>query len=338
MINISVVIPCKNEVNYIEECIRAIFSSELPKNIQLNVLVVDGMSTDGTRDIVNRLIKEFSNLKLLNNEKELTPYAFNIGTHETDFDFLQIVGARHIISSNYIYVCFKKIIANDEIWCAGGRIENSYINSKAKIIAEAMSTSFGMGLGNFRTLKKTGFTDTVTSPMYPKSVFDEIGYFDERLTRNQDDDFNYRVLKSGGKILFINEIHLKYYVRASLKNLKRQFYQYGYWKVYVNKKHKAITTFRQLVPLFFVLFLFLLPISFYFQVLSFFIFLPITVLYLTLVLIFGVRLIEKSEDTFTALLAYPSIHISYGLGYLVGIFHFILLNKAPSPKHKRLSR
>src|SRR5690606_3501315 len=89
-------------------------------------------------------------------------------------------------------------------------------------------------------------------------VFNKIGYFDEELVRNQDDDFNYRVANAGGKIYFDAEISLKYYVRGNFKNLWKQFFQYGYWKVYVNKKHKAITTFRQLIPPLFVVYLFLL--------------------------------------------------------------------------------
>ena len=97
-----------------------------------------------------------------------------------------------------------------------------------------------MGLGNFRTLSKSAYTDTVTSPMYPKKVFETVGLFDAQLTRNQDDDFNFRVLKAGGKIWFEADINLKYYVRSTFKQVRKQFFQYGYWKVYVNKKHKTM--------------------------------------------------------------------------------------------------
>ncbi|MFM7978930.1 MAG: glycosyltransferase family 2 protein, partial [Candidatus Fonsibacter sp.] len=91
--------------------------------------------------------------------------------------------------------------------------------------------------------------------MYPKFVFDMIGLFDEQLVRNQDDDFNFRITKAGGKIWFENDIVLDYYVRSNFKGLSRQFYQYGYWKVFVNKKHKTFTTFRQLAPPVFILYL-----------------------------------------------------------------------------------
>lgn len=338
MIKISVAIPCKNEVKFITECIEAIYNSEFKEDIVLNVIVVDGMSSDGTRECVKQLMTRFNTLHLVDNEKELTPYAFNLGLNKFEFDYLQIVGARHIISKNYIAECVKALEENSEIWCAGGQIINSFSNEKSEVIAKAMSTSFGMGIGNFRTLTKTGFTDTVTSPMYPKFVFEKLGLFDERLIRNQDDDFNYRVTHSGGKILYIHEISLKYYVRTSLKNLRRQFFQYGYWKVFVNKKHKTVTTIRQLVPLLFVLFLLFaisslayLPLFLYFS-------LPILALYCLLVITFGLRLAKQFDTVGTALLVYPLMHVSYGLGYLQGIIEFLILGKTPSDKQKRLSR
>ena len=102
-----------------------------------------------------------------------------------------------------------KTLRNDEkTWCVGGKLINSYTNFLSEVISKCMASKFGMGIGNFRTLNDSGYTDTVTSPMYPKFVFERIGFFDEELVRNQDDDFNYRVAKAGGKIFFSSEICL----------------------------------------------------------------------------------------------------------------------------------
>jgi GT2 family glycosyltransferase len=228
MIKISVVIPCRNEVLYIRECIEAIYANELTSEVILSVFVVDGMSDDGTRELVLNLEKQFPNLKLINNEKKLTPFAFNLGIYKVPVDYIQIVGARHILSSKYLQKSLDILQSNSEIWCVGGKLINEYLNETGEIISKAMSTTFGMGLGNFRTLEKSGFTDTVTSPMYPYWVFEKIGFFDEQLIRNQDDDFNFRVTKAGGKIWFEAAISLKYYVRGNFQGLYRQFYQYGY--------------------------------------------------------------------------------------------------------------
>lgn len=340
MIRLSVVIPCRNEAPYIEECIRAIFSSKITTNVVLNVFVVDGMSDDGTRDKVNELKKEFSSLDLIDNKKKLTPYAFNLGIFEKECDYVQIIGARHIISDNYLNNCLEKLQNDTSTWCVGGKIINEYVNETGKVIASAMSTSLGMGIGNFRTLEKSGFTDTVTSPMYPYWVFEKIGFFDEELIRNQDDDFNYRVTKAGGKIYFDADISLKYYVRGNYKNLRKQFYQYGYWKVYVNQKHKAVTTLRQLVPPFFVAYLFLFLFGWLFGGLAGTISTLPLLLYLALVSYVSYDITSKDQSLkFGAIFkTFPILHLSYGLGYLKGILDFLILKKKPSDRQKELSR
>lgn len=354
---ISLVIPCRNEVQYIEECIRAIYQSKIDSTYTLNVFVVDGMSDDGTRELVQKLRgSEFPSLNLIDNVAQLTPYAFNLGIHAQTCDFVQIVGARHILSDNYLQTCLDVLQGDPSIWCVGGKIINEYVNDEGRIISAAMSTSFGMGLGNFRTLEKSGFTDTVTSPMYPVAVFEKIGFFDEELIRNQDDDFNYRVTHAGGKIYFSAEISLRYYVRGNFKSLYRQFYQYGYWKVYVNQKHRAVTTLRQLVPPLFVFYLIVLVISNAVLIglrdtfpegviISNLLQIPFC-LYILLNLLSAYRLLpslnERMPKAYFSFLklcwTYLILHFAYGLGYLKGIVDFLLFKKKPSDKHKRLSR
>lgn len=337
---ISVAIPCRNEESFIEECIDSLYESTLPNDVIMSVFVVDGMSDDNTRKIIKELQNKYSTLFLIDNHKQMTPFAFNLGIKAKEFDYFQIVGARHIISKNYISNCLKRLQSDDSVWCVGGKIENVYVNETGRVVANVMSTSLGMGIGNFRTLSKSGYTDTVTSPMYPSWVFDKIGYFDEELIRNQDDDFNYRVAKAGGKIFFDASIHLKYYVRGSYSNLWKQFNQYGYWKVYVNKKHKAVTTIRQLVPPLFVLYLLFSLLSWLFGgMFGSFSSIPVLI-YLLLVLYTSTK-IKKEEpllNTWDIFKTFPLLHISYGLGYLQGILHFIVLRREPSKKNKSMSR
>jgi GT2 family glycosyltransferase len=337
-VRISVVIPCRNEVKYIEECIQAIYQNELHELILLSVFVVDGMSDDGTRTVVKELESNFPSLKLIDNTKQLTPFAFNIGIHEQEADYIQIIGARHIVSPNYISKSLSILEGNKDIWCVGGRLINEFTNEVSSIISKAMDTSFGMGIGNFRILEMSGYTDTVTSPMYPFWVFDKIGFFDEQLVRNQDDDFNFRVTNAGGKIWFEKEISLRYYVRANYKGLYKQFFQYGYWKVFVNKKHKAVTTIRQLVPPLFVLFILLAPffilLNNALSVLTFF----GLGFYILLGIYFSVKKAGKTSEIGGIAITFPILHFSYGLGYLLGIWHFLFLKKTPADKQKKLSR
>ena len=336
---IAVVIPCRNEVRNIEECIDAIYASDLPPGFELTVNVVDGISTDGTIEILQRLQHKYSRLQIVPNEKQLTPFAFNLGIYAAkDADFYQIIGARQVVSSNYLKEAVESLEKDPSVWCVGGQVHNVYLNKNSKMIAQAMSTSFGMGLGNFRTLNESGFVDTVGTPMYPAWVFEKIGYFDEELIRNQDDDFNFRVIKAGGKIFYNHSISLKYYVRGSESQLWKQFMQYGYWKVYVNKKHKAVTTLRQLVPPLFVLFLMLLPFLFLINPLVFFIGLSFLGVYILLGLLVTSRIAESITEFNRIFIIFPILHVSYGWGYLKGIFRFLIMNKKPSIQSKTLSR
>ncbi len=337
---ICVVIPCRNEVNFIEECVQAIYNSEGLDDSEIVVHVVDGMSNDGTREKINDLKQTYPSLVLVDNEKQLTPFAFNLGIKScVDATHYQIIGARHIVSSNYLFNALRKIDSDESVWCVGGRIVNEYLSDTGKIIALSMGSAFGMGIGNFRTLSESGFTDTVTSPMYPSKVFEQIGLFDEELIRNQDDDFNFRVSRAGGKIFLDAEISLKYYVRGTFSGLFRQFFQYGYWKVYVNKKHGVVTTIRQLIPPLFVLYLMGLPFTLIFGCVPFLFMLIPLALYVVLDTVVSMKIaLREKVNMLKLMFTYPILHISYGAGYWKGLFHFVLLNRKPSDREKRLSR
>lgn len=338
---IAVVIPCRNEVKNIEECIHAIFESDIPQSWQINVNVVDGLSDDGTIELLQSLQNQYPLLSIVVNHKKVTPIAFNLGIQAGDgCDYVQIIGARQVIDKTYIRKAVERLESDKSIWCVGGKVNNVFQNYEGKVFASVMSTSLGMGLGNFRTVEESTFVDTVGTPMYPYWVFEKIGYFDEELVRNQDDDFNYRVTSAGGKIFFDASISLKYYVRGNFQQLRKQFYQYGYWKVFVNQKHKSVTTIRQLVPPLFVLYLMLAVLSWLFGSIFGTVGSTPLLIYLAITLFVTYKLTkeDKSLKFFDVFKTFPILHISYGLGYLRGVLDFLLLKKKPSDKQKQLSR
>jgi GT2 family glycosyltransferase len=335
---LSVIIPCRNEEKHIAFCIEAIFANELDASDTLEVLVIDGMSDDKTIEIVKSLQARYSTLHILKNKQKVTPVAFNLGIKASKGEYIQIVGARQLISKNYLKIAKNTFEENKDIWCVGGKVINVYENKESEIIGLAMSSPFGVGGGNFRVAQKSCYTDTVGTPMYPRRVIDKVGLFNEDLVRNQDDEYNYRVLKNGGKIYLNTEIELKYYVRASITNLYKQYYQYGYWKVYVNRLHKTITTLRQLIPLLFVIGiisgLLLALIVPYFNIL----YLTALFCYLILSIFFANKLTRKSEFIFKIIKIFVILHWSYGYGYLRGVIDFYVLRIKPSNKSTSLSR
>ncbi len=335
---VSIVIPCRNEKGYIEEVLCSIYENEYPLDL-IEVIIVDGMSNDGTRELFPKFKAKYQQISIIDNLKQKTPFAFNLGIKQAKGDVIMICGARFLLSKNYINEIVDVLNNHNEIGCVGGRIINIYENATSEIISKAMSSKFGVGFNNFRTINKDVYVDTVTPPAFRKSIFTELGYFDEYLTRNQDDDFSFRLIKAGYKILLKSNISFKYYVRASYNKLFIQFRQYGYWKVYVNKKHKTVTTLRQLFPM---LFLLSFPLFGVLNLLSSkfaYVFLFEILSYLLLNFIFafktsGLNLIWILKQMYTCFI----LHFSYGFGYLEGILDFIILNKIPNEKNETLSR
>ena len=335
--SISITIPARNEEKYIEKCILSILSADYPQE-KIKVFVCDGLSTDNTREIVSSLSNKHNNIQLIDNEKQTTPFALNLGLKASNCAIKIILGAHAEIDKDFIKNNVSILNDYPEVGCAGGIIENVYENESAETIGLAMSSVFGVGNAHFRTGSKNGFVDTVAFGAYRNEVFEKIGYFDEDLIRNQDDEFNFRLLQNGFKIYLNSNIKSKYYVRASFSKLYKQYYQYGYWKVYVNKKHKAVTSIRQLVPLFFVLFLFLgFTISFLHWVLATLFSLGILA-YIFLAIVFASQKSNSFEKITVIAYTFFLLHFSYGLGYLVGIFDFIALNKGPRISSQKLTR
>lgn len=333
---VAVVIPCKNEENYIEKCVRSILSSNYDINL-IDIYVCDGLSTDKTPQIVSELAKNHQQVHLLINHAQTTPQGLNLGLKTATNDLKIILGAHSEVDENFIAENVKVIQKDNTVGCAGGVIKNVFENKTSEIIGAAMSSPFGVGNAHFRTGGKEGYVDTVAFGAYKKEVFDKIGYFDEELVRNQDDEFNFRLIKNGYKIFLSPKIISLYYVRASYDKLFRQYYQYGYWKVFVNKKHQTVTSIRQLIPLFFVLFLMVGSILSLVNIYLLALFLLTLSLYCTLGLFFANK-VSKTKDILSVLFTFIILHISYGTGYFIGLFDFILLNKKPQKKSMELTR
>ncbi len=337
--SICIVIPCRNEKDYIANCLESILESDYPNEL-IEIKVVDGMSNDNTRNIIQKYSNKYAFIEIIDNVKQKTPYAFNLGIKNSSSDFIMIMGARHIISKNYISYGISKLSENMFLGCIGGAVINSYENEVSKVISKVMNSSFGVGVGNFRTnFEEEIYVDTIGTPLYKRSIFNELGLFDERLTRNQDDEFNYRVRKAGYKIMSSNNIYVKYFVRASFSKLFKQYYQYGYWKVFVNKKHKTVTTIRQLIPFIFVSYIFLFLVSLNFIDEYVYITLIPLIIYILLISYFSFRLSNKLSEIKNFFKSFFILHFSYGLGYLEGIFNFILLgNNNINVNNEELSR
>lgn len=332
--SVSIIIPCRNEKNYISKNIDSILEQDYKG--EWEVLIVDGMSDDGTREI----IEKYNNprVRLIDNPHQFTPHALNIGVDEAKGDVFIILGGHAFLDKNFVANNIKVLELDKTVGCSGGQILNIYENQTGEIISKAMSSIFGVGNATFRTGGKSNYVDTVAFGAYYKDVHYKIGGFDEDLVRNQDDEYNYKVVDAGYKIYFDPTIISHYYVRGSILKLHQQYYQYGYWKVYVNKKHKTITTLRQMIPLFFVLGLIVGGILSLLIPYFYLVFLGGVSSYVLMALFFGIRATDNVKEAMKVSTIFPILHFSYGWGYLIGIFNFILMGKKPSRRSKETTR
>jgi glycosyltransferase involved in cell wall biosynthesis len=244
---VSVLMPVRNEGAYIERSLNAVFAQDYPSEL-VEVLVCDGMSTDETRGIILQLQKHHANLRLLDNPGLIAPTALNLATAAARGEILVRVDGHCEIATDYVSNCVRHLL-EDDIDGVGGSVETVGEDQTARAIAAAMSSTFGVGGSAFRTVKgRDMLADTVPFPAYTRQIVETAGPYDEMMVRDQDDEYNYRIRKLGGRLLLAADVHSRYYSRAGLASLWRQYFGYGYWKARVLWKHPRQMRARQFVP------------------------------------------------------------------------------------------
>jgi glycosyltransferase involved in cell wall biosynthesis len=246
---VSVVVPCRNEGAFIEPCLRSILDNDYPAS-RRDIVVVDGMSDDGTRERVASLATAHAGLRMVDNPARVTPAALNLGIAETRGEIVIRMDAHVRYPRDYIrrLVEAQQVSGADNVGCALRTLPGGP-GALAEAIAVAMGHPFGVGNARFRTgVREPTWVDTVPFGCFRRSLFDRIGPFDPDLVRNQDDELNGRIVRAGGRILLLPDLVVDYFARGSLGKLGRMYYQYGYYKPLVVRKLGAVPTLRQLVP------------------------------------------------------------------------------------------
>lgn len=320
---VTVIMPIRNEQAFIEKSLGAVLAQDYPPD-RMEILVVDGMSDDGTRDVVQRLAAGDSRLRLLDNPGRIVPTGLNIGLAQASGEIVVRVDGHAIIEPDYVRRCVEHL-ETDGVDGVGGPMETIGEDYLSRAIALAMSSGFGVGGSAFRTVKdKRMLVETVPFPAYRMETIRRNGSFDEEMVRNQDDEYNYRLLKNGGKILLSPDIRSRYFSRSSLGKLWRQYFQYGYWKVRVLQKHPRQLRWRQFVPPIFVAGLAGTALLGLVVPPARWLFLGLVGLYLAANLAASVLTAVRSGPGYLPLLPviYTVLHVSYGSGFLVGLVKF----------------
>jgi len=329
---VSVIVPMRNEEAFIGKCLASVAEQDYPAEL-LEVLVIDGRSTDRSREIVSAMRAEVPGLHLLDNERKVAPVAFNIGINNARGEILTIISAHCYLASDYISRCVE-YLAKTGAECVGGPIESIGETHTAKAIALAMSCPFGVGDALFRHSQRAQYVDTLAFGAYRRDVFDRVGLFDEELIGNEDDEFNYRLRRYGGKLFLTPAIKSFYYSRASLRALWKQYFNYGFGKVRVVRKHPGLVRLRHLMPALFVAGLMIAALLGLFSPLFVLLFAVIVGSYLSLSFLFSLRIALKKGWQYLPVLplTFACLHIAYGAGFLMGLVRFILLGRRGTRK------
>lgn len=321
MVSVSVIVPCRNEVDYITQFVNSVLEQDFLGIIE--VIIADGMSDDGTLELIQS--SNDKRVSVINNPQMQVSSGLNAAISKASGDIIIRMDVHCIYPPNYISALVGHISKSKNVGNVGPSCKTSP-GGKGIVplaISLVMASSWGVGNSSFRVddpqhVKKV---DTVPFGCWRRDVFDEVGYFDVELVRNQDDEFNQRILSAGYEIHLIPRLSVTYFSRKSLLDHAKMFYQYGLFKPLVNKKAGRVTTLRQLAPPLLVLYSLLCAFLslFYIGLSAFFCLLMLLGYCIATVSIVRARGYSLFKLYWVCIITLFLTHISYGFGYLKGL-------------------
>jgi cellulose synthase/poly-beta-1,6-N-acetylglucosamine synthase-like glycosyltransferase len=321
---ITVIMPIRNEAGFIGRSLGAVLAQDYPRD-RMEVLIADGMSTDGTRDVIACLAEAYPGIRVtvLDNPGKIVPTGMNAALARAQGEIIVRVDGHTIVAPDYVSECIAALERSGAS-NVGGRMDPVSEGRFGQATALATSSFFGVGGARFHYSDHEELVDTVYMGAWPRGVFQRIGFFDEELVRNQDDELNYRLRSQGGKILLSPRIKSRYYNRSTNHALWRQYLQYGYWKVRVMQKHPLQMRPRQFVPPLFVSTLLFSSLAAPFFAIGKWMFLLIAVSYVIANLAVSVAIARNRSWRLLPLLpvTFVILHVAYGFGFLMGLVKF----------------
>lgn len=322
--SVSIVIPCYNEERYIATVLENLLP-QYPSTL-LEIIVVDGMSEDGTRAAVENFIERHaeSRVRLIDNPERNIPAALNLGIAAAEGEIIVRMDAHSVPSENYVRRAVEVLNGRDaQVVGMPWRIAPGAETPVARAIAAAVAHPFGIGDAKYRAVDvQTQYVDTVPFGVFRKSLWTQLGGFNEELLANEDYDFYYRVRRDGGRILLDAEAHCTYFARPTLRELATQYARYGSWKAQMVKLHPSSIKLRQVVAPAFVLALGGLGMLGLVWRPAWLVLVLVLAAYWSFALWFGARLAAKDRGTVSAplvALAFFVVHVAWGGNFLRGL-------------------
>ena len=331
-LKISVVIPCLNEEKHIETCIRSILENGYPKEL-LEIIVIDGESSDNTLPILKKMQSEFDQIEVLVNAKKITPISLNMGLNHATSPYVLIASAHSSFEPHYIQV-LKDALENTADAIGVGGPMKTLVKNQTPIscaIQEILQHRFGVGNSTFRTGSSEKLTvDTVPFGLYKTQSLLDVGGYNEKLVRNHDMELSKRLSEKGGRIYLIPETSCNYFARESYAQLASNNYKNGKWNlltVFITRRFSSLSL-RHFIPMLFVLSL-IIPS---FLSLLFFPFLYLTLISLLMyflgIMYFSFSIKSNKTSFLYLFIGFVSLHFSYGTGSLIGLFNLPFIKRS----------
>jgi succinoglycan biosynthesis protein ExoA len=345
-VRISVVVPCQNEIRHIRAFLDSLVHQELGQ-IEMEVLIADGMSDDGTRQVLGEWEKRCAAIRVLDNPEKTAPAGLNRAIREAQGEIIIRMDAHTFYAPNYVRRCVE-VLNETKADNVGGPALTRADGYIAEAIALAFHAPFASGAAKFRNPRYEGSARTVPYGCWRKSTLERIGLFDAELVRGQDDELNFRIVSSGGTVWQSPKIISWYRPRTTLSALFRQYFQNGFWKVAVVRKHGRPASWRNLVPgscLFVGVVLLLcaagatLGRSVWWQNAFLAVWFALAGLYFTASFASAFSVARRNGWRFLPYLpiVFSTCHLSYALGFLLAILYRPATWNRPTPVRKVLT-
>lgn len=318
---VSVLLVTRNEKDYIEMSLMSLVNQTYPKN-KMEIIIADGKSNDGTLEVINRIQDVYGGnllkISVIENEKLILSSGWNLAIKAAKGEYVTRIDAHATADPSFIERSVDVMTKVDAV-CVGGKLMTMSLDGEDNIISKVLSSPFGVGNSSFRVSNEAGYADTAVYGLYKKSIFEEVGYFDETTVRNQDIELHSKIRKAGYKFYFDPQIQCKYYTRTTYKKMIKQAFGNGYWNMMLIKKGSSAPSMRHLIPFAFVLFLFCVFIGGFLWYPIWILGCGVILLHFLLGVIFATRKTNKIVEVISMPFLFMSLHVTYGWGYIAAL-------------------
>jgi glycosyltransferase involved in cell wall biosynthesis len=321
---VTIAMPCLNEAAFIEACIRGVQTQTFPRDA-IEIVVAEGGSTDGTREILERLAREDERIRVIDNPRRIQSAGLNLAIRAARGRIIARMDVHADYAPNYVEKCVE-VLERTGADNVGGAARPRAVSATQRAVCAALASPLGFGGAAFRNPEAEGYVDTLFPGAFRREIFDKVGLFDEGAVVNEDAELNQRILQGGGRIYLSREIELYYYPRDSLAGLARQYFRYGQGRARTLLKHRRLRSLRPAVP--FLASLALVAMAAFAPLLA----AAAVIAYSIACVIEAWRQARRCRAPLApTFLAFPVMHSSHALGFAAGLVRFARIGDAMAP-------